>query len=46
MAEEKKAATKEKYGLYQIVYLQKQMNSLITNQMKNPAEFIGKLLFK
>ena len=42
MAKEKKAATKEKYGLDQIVYLQKQMNSIVTNQMKNQAEFIEK----
>ena len=39
---EKKAASKEKYGLDQIVELQKQMNSIVTNQMKQQTEFLEK----
>ena len=42
VAKEKKAVTKEKYGLDQIVDLQKQMNCIVTNQMKQQSEFIEK----
>ena len=42
VAKEKKAVTKEKYGLDRIVDLQKQMNCIVTNQMKQQSEFIEK----
>ena len=41
VAKEKKAVTK-KYGFDQMVDLQKQMNCIVTNQMKQQSEFIEK----
>ena len=42
MTKEKKAATKEKYGFDQIVYLQKQMNSIVADKMKQQNEILEK----